>query len=211
MATTAPKTTTSQYRILIVEDEQDIARVVLKSLSSLGLECHYAPDGPTGWEAFEQTDPHLVLTDIRMPGFDGFELCSKIRESSTVPVIMMTALDKEEQQLHGFKIGADDYIPKPFNPKLLVARVVAQLRRVYRYDADNAEELQRFAVTSKLNAAAEAETENDSPKLRSGWAQCESCNYMGPRQRFEKVNALGARHSVCPNCRQTDYIVFSID
>jgi DNA-binding response OmpR family regulator len=196
------------YRVLVIEDDPDLARVVLQSLSGLGLECHYAPDGLTGLQAFEQTDPHLVLTDVRLPGMDGFALSAKIRETSTVPIIMMTAMDKEEQQLQGFKIGADDYIPKPFNPKLLVARVVAQLRRVYRYDADNAEALQRHAMTAQMNAAAAAEAA--TPKLRPGWAQCEACNYMGPRERFEKENALGNRITVCPNCRENDRIVFSI-
>jgi DNA-binding response OmpR family regulator len=196
------------YRILVVEDDADIARLILKALSGLGLECRYAADGTAGWEAFDTMEPHLVLLDVNLPGINGYDLCARMREQSTVPIIMMTAMDAEEQQLQGFKIGADDYVPKPFNPKLLVARVVAQLRRVYRYDVQNCEALQRQALTAQMAAATDAVS--NKPKMRPGWAQCESCGYMGPREKFDKENALGTIQRVCPNCRERDFIVFAI-
>src|SRR5690606_14640203 len=97
---------TGKFRILVVEDDPSIARLLLTTLTRAGFECRYAPDGQERWTAFRTTEPHLVLTDIMMPGMNGQELCIKIRESSTVPIIIMTAADTEEAQLQGFKGGA---------------------------------------------------------------------------------------------------------
>ena len=191
----------SNYRILVVEDDEHIARLILTSLSRLGLECRWAPDGVAGLEAFEECQPHLVLLDLMMPRMSGHEVCAKIRETSTVPIIIMTALDQEEEQLQGFKMGADDYIPKPFNPKLLIARVVAQLRRAYRYDAQTADD-------PRLSAADAASVDEKSTPV--GWASCDACGYMGPREKFEKENAMGQRFTVCPHCKQSEHVAFSI-
>lgn len=184
----------AKYRILIVEDDLNIARLMLVNLSRAGFECRHAPDGVAGLQAFQDSDPHLVLLDVMMPGMSGRELCAKIRETSTVPVIMMTALSGEEDQVQGFKTGADDYVPKPFNPKLMVARVVSWLRRVYRYDVPAEEEV-------------ESASANNMPP---GWATCESCGYIGPRQKFETQNAAGRNTLLCPYCLQSEFITFSV-
>ena len=124
-----------RFRILVVEDDANIARLILMNLAKANMECFHAPDGSAGLARFKAEEPHLVITDIMMPGMNGMELCAAIRQLSPVPIIMMTAADSEENEMTGFKSGADDYVPKPFNPKLLMARVLANLRRVYRYDA----------------------------------------------------------------------------
>ena len=160
------------------------------------MECRYAQDGLVGLKAFQEADPHLVLTDIQMPGMDGKQLCAKIRETSIIPIIMMTAADSEEAQMAGFKMGADDYVPKPFNPKLLVARVVANLRRVYRYD---------------FSADEEEKKKNTAETIPSGWAACNMCGYMGPREKFEQLNGVGINFNRCPRCQQGDSIAFAID
>ena len=201
----------SSYRILIVEDDPDIARLIAVSLRPLGMDCRYAADGEAALLAFEQVQPHLVLLDLMLPKIDGRTVCAKIRETSTVPVILMTAADSEEVQLQSFKVGADDYVTKPFSPKLLLARIVAQLRRVYRYDTDSAEDLVR---QRDMAAIQEEVTQNTQPqgqtRVPAGWANCDACGYMGPRLRFETENAIGERVSICPNCGQTEHIVFSI-
>ncbi len=133
-------TSREKFRILVVEDEPAVARLILMNLAKAGLDCRYAPDGPSGLAAFQETKPHLVLLDLMMPGMNGRDVCARIRETSNVPIIMLTAVSGEEAQVQGFKVGADDYVTKPFNPKTLLARVVAHLRRVYRYDVTGEEE-----------------------------------------------------------------------
>lgn len=174
----------NKFRILVVEDDAMIAKLLLIHLEKAKFQTIVARDGLDGWSQFTQCDPHLVLSDINMPGLSGHELVEKIRETSSVPVLMMTAADSEEYQMKGFKVGADDYIPKPFNPKLLIARVVANLRRVYRYDAE---------VTG-AQTASETQTGVD-------WPKCESCDYIGPSERFKHVTPSGQMVAQCPNCK----------
>ena len=161
-----------------------IAKLIVIHLEKAKFQIVLARDGLEGWSQFTQSDPHLVLSDINMPGLSGHDLVEKIRETSSVPILMMTAADSEDYQLKGFKVGADDYIPKPFNPKLLVARVVANLRRVYRYDA---------AITG-AQTAAEAHTGVD-------WPKCEDCGYIGPSKKFQFVTPSGSQVAQCPNCK----------
>jgi DNA-binding response OmpR family regulator len=193
--------TDGKFRILIVEDDHNIARLVMVNLTRAGLECRYAADGIAGYAAFEETNPHLVLTDIMMPGMNGRELCAKIRETSNVPIIMMTAADSDSNQVNSFKAGADDYIAKPFNPQLLAARVVATLRRVYRYDVTT--------VKGAGNAIPTQSDPVDDKPVPPGWSSCDSCGYMGPRVRFEGTDATGRPTMICPNCREST-VTFSI-
>jgi len=194
-----------KFRILIVEDDTNIARLVMVNLTRAGLDCRYAVDGNAGYAAFQDADPHLVVTDIMMPGMNGRELCAKIRETSNVPIIMMTAADSDENQVKSFKAGADDYVAKPFNPQLLAARVIATLRRVYRYDV-GAEQARGQAATAV--SAPPADDPDDTP-LPPGWSSCDSCGYMGPRMRFETTDATGRPAMICPNCHEGT-VTFSI-
>ncbi len=184
----------AKFRILIVEDDLNIGRLMVLNLQRAGFECHHAVDGQDGLTQFRTKDPHLVLLDVMMPRMSGRELCLKLRETSTIPIIMMTALDSEEDHVEGFKLGADDYVPKPFNPKLLVARVVSWMRRVYRYDVPPELE-DKTPVSSGIPA---------------GWATCEACGYMGPRQKYENRKADGNIALTCPYCKQTEFIAFAI-
>jgi two-component system response regulator VicR len=184
-----------KYRILVVEDDMHIGRLVTANLTRAGFECRHAPDGVFGLEAFRETDPHLVILDVMMPRMDGREVCGKIRETSTVPIIMLTAMNTEEDQVRGLKMGADDYVPKPFNPKLLIARVVSWLRRTYRYDVPQ-------------EAAQVAESTSSVPL---GWATCDNCGYMAPRQKFEQDDGRGNRFLQCPYCRQSNRITFAVE
>ena len=126
-----------RYRILIIEDDANIAKLIRFNLIQKGLECRYAGDGAAGIAEFLASKPDLILLDMMLPRMSGHDVCAKIRETSTVPIILMTAANSEEAEMAAFRSGADDFISKPFDITLLIARVMVHLRRVYRYDDMN--------------------------------------------------------------------------
>ena len=119
-------------RILVVEDEPVINQAVTDRLRGSGYEVVQAWDGPGAVARFAETAPDLVLLDVMLPGFDGYEVCRRIQAGRPVPVLMLTARDDEADILVGLGVGADDYLTKPFRMRELVARVGALLRRVER-------------------------------------------------------------------------------
>ena len=119
------------FRILIVEDEAEISSILIKYIKKNGYECFLAENGFEALELFSKEHFHLVLLDVMMPGIDGFEVLSRIRELSDVPVIMLTAKQEEVDRIKGFDRGADDYVIKPFSPKELMRRVKVFLKRIY--------------------------------------------------------------------------------
>lgn len=114
----------------MVEDEVSIAEAIVARLRNEGYEVDVAHDGPTGVALCESTEPDLVVLDVMLPGFDGFEVCRRIQRDRHVPVLFLTALDQETDLLVGLRLGADDYMTKPFSARELVARIAAILRRV---------------------------------------------------------------------------------
>jgi len=116
-------------KILIVDDEKNIVDIVAYNLKKEGYETIEAYDGEAGLALAMSKEPDLILLDIMMPKLDGYEVCQRIRETSQVPVIMLTARVEEVDKVLGFELGADDYVTKPFGVKELVARVKANLRR----------------------------------------------------------------------------------
>ncbi len=209
------------YRILIAEDDPNIVKLVALHLKMAGFDVRSATSGLTGWETFQNYDPHLLVSDIQMPGLTGHELTAKIRTVSSIPVLLMTAMGSDDAEMNGFKSGADDYVVKPFNPKLLVARVVANLRRVYRYDATPTTAPTKVETTplqktppsgsSQAQAAREAANaiaalkpngviETGQRKVPEGWSECGECGYMGPQSKFT-VGEGDQRTAECPNCK----------
>lgn len=119
-----------QLKILVVDDEARMRKLVKDFLSINGFQVIEAADGEAAVDIFfEQKDIALVLLDVMMPKMDGWEVLKTIRKYSQVPVIMLTARGEEKDELQGFNLGVDEYISKPFSPKILVARVEAILRR----------------------------------------------------------------------------------
>jgi len=116
--------------ILVIDDEAHIRELVRLYLTATGFEVSEAEDGLSGLEAVRSSDPDLVVLDLMLPGMDGAEVCRAIRETSNVPVIMLTARDTEVDKVSLLEAGADDYMVKPFSPPELVARVRAVLRRM---------------------------------------------------------------------------------
>ncbi|HUV16529.1 MAG TPA: response regulator transcription factor [Pelolinea sp.] len=117
-------------KILVIDDDQGIIDLISQYLKKEGYEVYTAEDGPSGLKAAESFKPDLIILDIMLPGFDGLELLSKIRQRSDVYVIMLTAKAEETDRIVGLTVGADDYMVKPFSPRELVARVKAAFRRI---------------------------------------------------------------------------------
>lgn len=115
--------------ILIIEDEPELVKVLRSYLEKAGYQVLSAYRGDTGLSTWEQKRPDLVILDLNLPGIDGLDVAREIRRKSDIPLIMLTARVEETDQLIGLELGADDYITKPFSPRLVVARVRALLRR----------------------------------------------------------------------------------
>lgn len=117
-------------KVLVADDESRIRKIVKDFLMAKKYEVIEAADGEEAVDIFvAEKDIALVILDVMMPKADGWEVCRKIRTESAVPIIMLTAKSEESDELHGFDLGADEYITKPFSPKILVARVEALLKR----------------------------------------------------------------------------------
>ncbi len=123
-------------RILVIEDDQSIAEIVGILLRAEGFEVSYCADGNQGLNAFQVVNPDLVLLDLMLPGRDGVEICRAIRETSGVPIVMLTARSDTSDVVTGLEAGADDYIVKPIKNEELIARIRARLRGI-ESPADN--------------------------------------------------------------------------
>ncbi|MBE2998741.1 response regulator transcription factor [Nocardiopsis sp. HNM0947] len=116
-------------RVLVVEDEESYSDALSYMLRKEGFEVAVAPTGNVALETFDRTGADLVLLDLMLPGLSGTEVCRTLRQTSNVPVIMLTAKDSEIDKVVGLELGADDYVTKPFSSRELVARIRAVLRR----------------------------------------------------------------------------------
>ena len=116
--------------VLIVDDEKDLRKIIRYNLEQEGIASIEASDGNQAIDLLRK-NPSLIILDIMMPGKDGYEVCKIIRDNgSTVPIVFLTAMDREFDELKGLEVGGDDYIRKPFSPKILVARINSIFRRV---------------------------------------------------------------------------------
>ena len=121
-------------KILIIEDEPAIQKILLEPLSAAGYQVTTAPDGLEGINAFHAKNFDLILLDVLLPKINGYTVCEMIRQESKIPIILLTALDTEDDQIKGFDLLADDYITKPFSVRLVLKRVEALLRRTSAED-----------------------------------------------------------------------------
>lgn len=146
--------------LLIIEDEPELARVLRSYLEKAGFTVVTASRGDTGLSTWEQKRPDLVLLDLNLPGMDGLDVARAIRRKSATPIIMLTARVEETDQLIGLELGADDYITKPFSPRVVVARVRALLRRAE--NAPTAPQVLR-AAGLEIDLDAHAVTRDGAP------------------------------------------------
>lgn len=128
-------------RVLIVEDEDSLADPLAFLLRKEGFDVTIAGDGPTALESFESEGADIVLLDLMLPGMSGTDVCKRLRVTSSVPVIMVTARDSEIDKVVGLELGADDYVTKPYSARELIARIRAVLRRGADKEADEPEEI----------------------------------------------------------------------
>ena len=124
-----------QNRVLIVDDDVNIADLLNLYISKEGYSCHVCDRGDTAIAWFRQNGADLIVLDVMLPGMDGWPVLSELRRDSRIPIIMLTAKDDTFDKVLGLELGADDYITKPFEPKELVARIKAVLRRTVRDEA----------------------------------------------------------------------------
>ncbi len=140
-----------QIKILIVDDDEHISELVSLYLVKEGYDCHMVCDGESAIREQAAYQPDLILLDIMLPGMDGYEVCSEIRKSSNIPIIMLSAKGESFDKVHGLKMGADDYLAKPFDTKELLARIAAVLRRSGNQTASPADARQTGEFVSYQN------------------------------------------------------------
>ena len=137
-------------RVLVVEDDPDISALVARYLEKAGYTATRVTSGRDALDAVRAKAPDLIVLDVMLPHVDGLEVCRLLRaheHTASIPIIMLTARAEESERIVGLEMGADDYIPKPFSPNELVARVRALLRRSQRHDAPSGRPLSLGAIT----------------------------------------------------------------
>jgi DNA-binding response OmpR family regulator len=141
----------NKTKVLIVDDDVNICELIRLYLEKEGYDVVTAHNGIKGVETFKEFTPNIIILDIMLPGIDGWQVCREIRKSSNIPVIMLTAKGETFDKVLGLELGADDYIVKPFEPKELVARVKAVLRRYEHKEPDVQEIVYPNLVVNKTN------------------------------------------------------------
>ena len=128
--------TTPKTRILVIDDDEGLNELLTEYLGQFGFSVRTAAHPEEGLRALKADPPDLVVLDVMLPGMDGLAVCRKIRETSRVPIVMLTARGHVMDRILGLEMGADDYMPKPFEPRELVARIQAVLRRGSKIEED---------------------------------------------------------------------------
>ncbi len=172
-------------RILIVEDELDLANIIKDYLEKELYEVEICSQGDKAIEIFDKFKPSLVILDLMLPGMNGYEICQNIRIKSTIPILILSAKIDEFDKVKGLDLGADDYITKPFRPRELLARVNAQLRRSQVFNKENLEiiDLENIRIYTK-----EYKVEKDGRDLDLSRNEFELLIFLSknPRQVFSR-------------------------
>jgi DNA-binding response OmpR family regulator len=143
----------TKHKILIVDDESRMRKLVKDFLTKNDYVVVEASDGDEALDKFyNDKDIDLIILDVMMPGMNGWEVCKEIRETSKIPIVMLTAKGEEEDELLGYKLGIDDYITKPFSPKILVARIEAVFRRLGNEDKDSVLEVGEIVLDKSAHS-----------------------------------------------------------
>ncbi|MDO4487785.1 MAG: response regulator transcription factor [Eubacteriales bacterium] len=185
----------NRLKILVVDDESRMRKLVKDFLSIKGFEVMEAEDGEMAVEVFyENKDIDLIILDVMMPKMNGWDVVKTIRKTSRVPIIMLTARDDETDELQGFKLGVDEYITKPFSPKILVARVEAVLRRTHA-DESGVKTFGRISI----NTGAHTVTA-DGKEVELSYKEFELLDYF-----MNNKNLALSRDTILSNVWDYDY------
>jgi DNA-binding response OmpR family regulator len=172
--------------LLMIEDDSRLAQMVVEYLGQSGFDVTHASDGEAGLEQFQLMQPQLVILDLMMPGIDGLEVCRRIRslpgDAARVPVLMLTAKGDPMDRIIGLELGADDYLPKPFEPRELLARVRAVLRR--RGDTGNS----TVSRTTPVLRFGSLDIDRDARTVQVAGQPCELTSYQ-----FDLLVAMAER------------------
>jgi two-component system response regulator CpxR len=164
-------------RVLIVDDDRELCELVEELLASEGFAVEVSCNSERGLERARSGEHSLVVLDVMMPGINGFELLRRLRaEGSSVPVLMLTARGEDVDRIVGLEIGADDYLPKPFNPRELVARINAILRRMARRDSAGAAQAQQEAAQPERIEVGDVAVETGTRHVRRAGETVELTN-----------------------------------
>ena len=181
-------------KILVVDDEENIVKLVSYNLEQEGYEIITANEGKEALAKIEQEDPDLMILDLMLPKVDGFDICRKVRkgdDATNLPIIILSAKEEEIDKILGLELGADDYVTKPFSPRELIARVKAVLRRVdYRADEGEEEILKTGAVEMDLKKH-QVMISNHELNLTPKEFELLSILIKHPGQVFSRDNLLG--------------------
>ena len=124
----------ADYRVLIIDDDKELCMLIRRSILSENIEADYCNTGREGLARLKEEEYQLVILDVMMPGMDGFETMERIREQSSLPILMFTSKDDNASKVRGLRAGADDYLTKPFHMDELIARVLSLIRRYTRFN-----------------------------------------------------------------------------
>lgn len=185
-----------RIKILVVDDESRMRKLVRDFLEREGFRVIEAADGLEAMERFyEDKEIALLILDVMMPHMDGWQVCREVRQSSKVPIIMLTARSEERDELQGFELGVDEYISKPFSPKILVARVEAVLRRVNVLSAGQAMEAGGISVDKSAH-----QVKIDGQEIELSYKEFELLTYF-----IENQGIALSREKILNNVWNYDY------
>lgn len=142
-----------KHRILIIDDDPKLNRLLTQFLADFDMQVQSAVTPGEGFKKMRRDKPDLIILDVMLPEMNGFDVCKKIRQESTIPIIMLTARGEPMDRIIGLELGADDYLPKPFEPRELVARIQAVLRRMSGGDALDRQSFGRLSIDAKKRDA----------------------------------------------------------
>ena len=184
----------SKNNILIVDDDENIAELISLYLNKEGYETEIAASGTEALQLFEEYSPDLVLLDVMLPGMDGYQVCTEIRKTSNTPIIMLSAKGEVFDKVLGLKIGADDYIVKPFDSNELVARVGALLRRsAMTESAQKQPQIAAYDVTSADHVGTFVEYDGLVVNISNYTVTFEGHNLEMPPKELEILYFLASR------------------
>lgn len=182
-------------RIALVDDDRNILTSVSMTLEAEGFEVETFNDGQSALDAFNRRMPDMAVLDIKMPRMDGMDLLQRLRQKTTMPVIFLTSKDDEIDEVLGLRMGADDYVKKPFSQRLLVERIRALLRR---NDAIATGEVAVTEETKIMERGASA----DGPAAAFGGLEGSGC--VADRDRIHAAASAGAAPRLCEIARSVD-------